>query len=196
LANLSICAKFAAEEPMHPLKAISASLFFALAACGQAAAPNEADAQTASATGQGGEATAAERTAILAALSMRANGRGQVENECGEMVTPQFTVADIGSGPGRVVAFTIGGGPNMLTCYGDGSLTLLMRQNNGAWGEIWRGRPGGAIVLSTQHNGGNDIATGGPGFSFPVSQWNGTTYVNANRTVADSALGDARFIPN
>ena len=68
--------------------------------------------------------------------------------------------------------------------------------NNGAWGEIWRGQPGGAIILSTQHNNGNDIATGGPGFSFPVSQWNGTTYVNANRTVADSALGDARFLPN
>ena len=62
--------------------------------------------------------------------------------------------------------------------------------------EIWRGQPGGAIILSTQHNNGNDIATGGPGFSFPVSQWNGTTYVNANRTVADSALGDARFLPN
>ena len=79
---------------------------------------------------------------------------------------------------------------------GDGSLTILMRQNNGAWGEIWQGQPGGAIILSTQHNNGNDIATGGPGFSFPVSQWNGTTYVNANRTVADSALGDARFLPN
>ena len=45
-------------------------------------------------------------------------------------------------------------------------------------------------------DGLGDIATGGPGFSFPVSHWNGTTYVNANRTVADSALGDARFIPN
>ncbi len=182
---------------MRIFKAVSASLFFALAACGQAAAPTEADAQTnAGAAAQSGEATAAERTAILAALNMRANARGQVENECGEMVTPQFTVADIGSGPGRVVAFTIGGGPNMLTCYGDGSLTIFMRQNNGAWSEIWQGRPGGAIILSTQHNNGNDIATGGPGFSFPVWQWNGATYVNANRTVADSALGDARFIPN
>jgi hypothetical protein len=177
---------------MRILKAISASIFLALAACGQAAAPSEAEAQTAAA----GEVSAAERTAILAALHLRANAHGQVENECGEMVTPQFTVADIGSGPGRVIAFTIGGGPNMLTCYGDGALTIFMRHNNGAWGEIWQGRPGGAIILSTQHNNGNDIATGGPGFSYPVSHWNGTTYVSANRSVSDSALGDARFIPN
>lgn len=182
---------------MRMSQVISASLFLALAACGQAAAPADADAQTAQGAGATtGDVTAAERTAILAALSMSANGQGQVENECGERVTPNFTVADIGSGPGRVVAFTIGGGPNMLTCYGDGALTILMRNHNGAWGEIWQGRPGGAIVLSTQHNNGNDIATGGPGFSFPVSQWNGTTYVSANREVSDSALGDARFIPN
>ncbi|MEZ5970856.1 MAG: hypothetical protein R3C31_03485 [Hyphomonadaceae bacterium] len=181
---------------MRIVQAVTATLFFALAACGQAAAPPEADAQTAGATAQSGEATATERTAILSALSLRANAQGQVENECGEMVTPRYTVADIGSGPGRVIAFTIGGGPNMVSCYGDGALTILFRQNNGAWSEIWQGRPGGAIILSTQHNNGNDIATGGPGFSFPVSQWNGATYVDAHRTVPDSALSDARFIPN
>lgn len=181
---------------MRLVHAISASLFLAVAACGQAAAPSEADAQTAGATAQSGDVTDAERSAILTALSMRANAQGQVENECGEMVTPQFQVADIGSGPGRVVAFTIGGGPNMLTCYGDGALTIFFRQNNGAWGEIWQGRPGGAIVLSTQHNNGNDVATGGPGMSFPVSQWNGAAYVSANRNVSDGELGDARFIPN
>lgn len=176
---------------MRALKAVSVSVFFALAACGQATAPSDAGAQT----NVSAEATAAERTAIIAALSLRANARGQVENECGEMVTPQFTVADIGASPGRVIAFTIGGGPNMLTCYGDGALTIFMRNHNGAWSEIWQGRPGGAIILSTRHNNGNDIATGGPGFSFPVSEWNGATYVSANRSVADSALSDARFVP-
>jgi len=178
---------------MRLAHAISISLFFALAACGQAAAPTEAEAQTAV---QNGEVTAAERSAIFAALNLRPDAQGRVENECGEHVTPQFTTADIGSGPGRVIAFTIGGGPNMLTCYGDGALTLFMRNHDGAWSEIWRGSPGGAIILSTEHNNGNDIATGGPGFSFPVSHWNGTTYVDANRSVSDSQLGDARFIPN
>jgi len=179
---------------MRFVQIVTAACFFALAACGQATAPNEADAQTA--TAQSGDVTSAERNAILAALQMRADAQGRVENECGELVTPQFIVADIGSGPGRVIAFNIGGGPNMLTCYGDGTLTIFFRQNNGAWGEIWRGSPGGAVVLSTQHNNGNDLAVGGPGFSFPVSHWNGTTYVSANRNVADSELGDARFIPN
>ncbi|MEQ1493507.1 MAG: hypothetical protein ABL932_23475, partial [Terricaulis sp.] len=87
---------------MRLVHAISASLFFALAACGQAAAPTEADAQTT--TAQGGEVTDPERNAIIAALHLRADGQGQVENECGERVTPQYSVADIGSGPGRVIA--------------------------------------------------------------------------------------------
>ena len=180
---------------MRLAQTITAALLVALAACGQAAAPTEADAQTA--TTQSGDVTGDERNAILAALQMPVTGGGKVANECGEAVTPQFIVADIGSGPGRVIAFNIGGGPNMISCYGDGSLTIFLRQNaSGAWEQIWENRPGGAIVLSTQHNNGNDIADGGPGFSFPVWEWNGTTYVNANRTVADSQLGDARFIPN
>lgn len=182
--------------PMRLVHAISASFLFAVAACGQAAAPTQADAQTAAAPAATSDVSAAERNAILATLSMRADGQGQVENECGERVTPRFLVADIGSGPGRVIAFDIGGGPNTISCYGDGTFTIFMRQNNGAWGEIWQNRGGGAIVLPTLHNGGNDIADGGPGFSFPVWQWNGTTYENAHRTVADSALGDARYIPN
>jgi hypothetical protein len=181
---------------MHLFKAISISLFFALAACGQAAAPSAADAQTSAATAASGEVTEAEKTAILAALQTRANAQGQVENECGEMVTPQFQVADVGAGVGRAVVYAIGGGPNMASCYGDGPLVLLMRNDGGAWGQIYQVRAGSIIILPTQHSGGNDLARGGPGFSFPVSQWNGSVYVNANRDVADSALGDARFLPN
>jgi|GEM_PF-3462367 len=181
---------------MHRTRAICASLFLALAACNQALAPTEAGAQSAGTVAPGGDIPASERTAILAALNMRANSAGQVENECGEFVQAQFLAADIGPGPGRVVAFNIGGGPSTISCYGDGSLVIFMRHNNGAWEQIYQNRGGGAIVLPTQHNGGNDIADGGPGFSFPVRHWNGATYVSANRTVADSALGEARFIPN
>lgn len=177
---------------MHLFKAISASFFFALAACGQAAAPSEAGAQTNTASA---EVTAAERAAILAAASLSANARGQVENECGELVTPQFILADLGPGVGRAVALVMSGGPNSATCYGDGPLVLLMRHNNGAWSNIYMNRGGPMIILSARHNNANDLADGGPGFSFPVWQWNGATYINANRTVADSALGDARFVP-
>jgi hypothetical protein len=168
---------------------------FALVACGQAAAPGEADAQTGSDV-TSADVSDAEKTAILAALQTRANAQGQVENECGEMVTPQFQVADVGAGVGRAVVFAIGGGPNMASCYGDGPLVVLLRNNDGAWRQIYQVRAGSIIILPTQHGGANDLARGGPGFSFPVSQWNGTTYADANREVADSALGDARFMPN
>lgn len=177
------------------------ALAAAMAACGQPSAtgPSEAQAQAAeaaSAPAAGAEATAAERAAILAALGARASAAGQLENECGEMVTPQFLAADLGPGVGRAIAFVMEGGPNTAACYGDGPLVQLMRFNNGAWSEIYRNRGGGLIILSTQHNGGNDLADGGPGFSFPVWEFNGGTYVNANRQVPDSALNDARFLPN
>lgn len=164
-----------------------------LAACGQAAAPNEAGAQTSGAVATG-DVTAAERAAILTELQLRANAQGQVRNECGDMVTPQFTPVDLGAGVGRAVAFMIGGGPSMAACYGDGPFVVIYRNTGGAWREIYQQRGGIPAILSAQHNDANDIAAGGPGFSFPVWQWNGAAYEYANREVPDSALSDARFI--
>lgn len=93
------------------------------------------------------------------------------------------------------MAFIIGGGPSAAASYGDGPLIMVYRNTGGAWREIYQLRGGMMIILSTQHRGANDVANGGPGFSFPVMEWNGTTYVSANREVGDSALGDARFVP-
>jgi len=172
-------------------------MLVALAACGQAAAPADADAQTAAA---GSEAAAAsgvtdsDKTAILAAMQLQADAQGQVRNECGDMVTPQFLPVDLGAGVGRALAFMIGGGPSMASCYGDGPLVVIYRHSGGAWREIYQQRGGIPAILSTQHGGGNDLAAGGPGFSFPVWQWNGAAYEYANREVPDSALSDARFI--
>jgi hypothetical protein len=165
-----------------------------LAACGQAAAPNEADAQTSAAVATG-DVSAAERTAILTALQLRANAQGQVENECGDLVTPEFRPLDLGSGVGRAVAFIIGGGPSAAACYGDGPLIVVYRATGGAWRQIYMLRGGMMVILSTQHQGANDVANGGPGFSFPVMEWNGNTYTHAGREVGDSAMGDARFVP-
>jgi hypothetical protein len=196
-AGASSCKDHLGSFIMRFHHAVTTALFLALTACGQAAAPADADAQTTQgAAATSGAVTDAERAAVLAALSLRANAQGQVENECGDMVVPHIEPVDLGSGPGRVIMLAIGGGPSAAACYGDGPLVVFMRQNNGAWGEIWSKRGGSAIILSTQHRGGNDVAAGGPGFSFPVSEWNGTTYVSANREVGDSALGDARFAPN
>lgn len=177
---------------------ISATLLFALAACGQAAAPTDAGAATAaeaSAAG-GAEVSDAEKSAILAALSLSANAQGLVQNECGDMVTPQFILTDLGAGVGRAVAFVIGGGPSAAACYGDGSMVQLMRHENGSWREIYQVRGGMMIILPTTHNNANDLADGGPGFSFPVWEWNGNEYAGAGREVADSALDGARFVPN
>ena len=173
---------------MRALHLISVSLLFAMAACSPPAATT-AEAQT-------GDVTAAERTAILSAVSLQANAQGAVENECGERVTPHYIVADLGPGAGRAIAFVIEGGPNTAACYGDGPLVLLMQSRDGAWRQVYMNRGGPMVVLSTQHNGANDLADGGPGVSFPVWEWNGNEYVNANRTVADSALGNARYVPN
>jgi hypothetical protein len=173
---------------------LAAFAILALVACGQAAAPSEADAQTGPAVATG-DVTAAERTAILAALQLRANAQGQVQNECGDLVTPEYRPLDLGSGVGRAVAFIIGGGPSAAACYGDGPLIVVYRNTGGAWREIYQLRGGMMIILSTQHNSANDVANGGPGFSFPVMVWNGATYTHANREVGDSAMGDARFVP-
>jgi hypothetical protein len=178
---------------MRAFKAISFSVVLALAACGQAAAPADADQQPATASATG-EVTDAEKNAILAALSLTANAQGQVQNECGDMVVPQFIVTDFGAGVGRAVSFVIGGGPSMAACYGDGPLIVVYRNAGGSWREIYQQRGGMPAILSTQHNGGNDIAAGGPGFSFPVWEWNGNEYAFANREVPDTALSDARFI--
>lgn len=178
---------------MRAFKAISFSLIVALAACGQAAAPADADAQTAATTASA-DLTAADRTAILTAMNLSANAQGLVQNECGDMVTPQFFVIDLGAGVGRAAAFMIGGGASIASCYGDGPLTVLYRNTGGSWREIYQQRGGSPAILPAQHNGGNDLAAGGPGFSFPVWQWNGAEYTPANREVPDSALSDARFI--
>jgi hypothetical protein len=178
---------------MRLFKAISFSVVLALAACGQASAPADADAQTAAATASG-DLTAADRTTILMALNLRANAQGLVENECGDMVTPQFFQVDLGASVGRAVAFMIGGGESIASCYGDGPLTVIYRNTGGTWREIYQQRGGSPAILPAQHNGGNDLAAGGPGFSFPVWQWNGNEYTPANREVPDSALSDARFI--
>jgi hypothetical protein len=179
---------------MLMFKTLSVALLLGLAACGQATSPSAADAQPA-AESAGAAVTDAEKSAILAALNMRADAQGQVENECGDRVTPQFTTVDLGSGVGRAVAFMIGGGPSSAACYGDGPLIVLCRNAGGSWRQIHMRRGGMIIILPTTHNSANDLADGGPGFSFPVLQWNGTAYEPANREVADSALDGARFLP-
>ncbi len=182
---------------MRILKAISASIFFALAACGQAAAPTEAEAQTAAAAAAGAAITDADKAAVLRAIGLTAaNAQGRVMNECGELSTPQYAVAPLGGGAGNGILFAMGGGPNTATCYGDGQLLHLFVRDGSGLREVYSARGRMFVLMTSTTRGVRDIADGGPGFSFPLWTWNGTTYVYSGREVPDSALNDATFLPN
>ncbi len=168
------------------------ALAFIVAACGQPAS-NTADAQPAAQTT--GAATAADQAAILRAMSLTADGNGKVENECGDRVTPQFVPADMGGAVGTAVLFVMVGGGSSLTCYGDGPGLWLMKREGDAWRSVYSSRGGYLAILPTQHNGVHDIAFAGPGFEYPVSTWNGTTFVSAGRSIADAQLENATILP-
>jgi hypothetical protein len=178
---------------MRIVRAFSASLLFALAACGQAAGPPDAGAQTNNAAGA--EINGADRAAMLDALNLSANGQGQVTNECGERVTPQFLPAELGGSAGVATLFAIGGGPTTASCYGDGPDLHLFVRDGAGWREVYAARGRMLIILPTSTRGVRDIADGGPGFSFPVWTWNGTAYAPANREIGDSALEGATYLP-
>jgi hypothetical protein len=183
---------------MRIAQIISASAIFALAACGQAAAPSSADAQpsaqTSTAATSSTEATAAERTAILTALHLSADARGLVMNECNDTVTPSYIPADIGLG--RTILFAMGGGPNGgYTCYGDGPDLHLMRADGAAWREVWANRGGYMVILPTTHNGAHDLLYGGPGMSHPWDRWDGSRYAPGGDMAESAMPADAVMLP-
>lgn len=177
---------------MRMAHAISTSLIFILAACGQAAAPGSAEAQPSaqSAAPAGAALTAADRTAMLGAIHARPDARGQVMNACDEKVTPQFGAVELGGAAGTAQLLVIPGGPNSATCYGDGPGDAhLFRRNGAAFSEIHSLQGAFLVVLTTSHGGVRDIADGGPGMSHPLYWWNGSTYA-PHGEIADSAMGD------
>ncbi|WP_135211118.1 hypothetical protein [Vitreimonas flagellata] len=172
-----------------------ASLVLALAACGDAGTATNADAQPAQSAAANGAISDADKAAIFALLGMSPNPRGEVMNECGENSTPQFLSADLGGGAGTGILFAMGGGPTTASCYGDGSLLHLFVRDGARFREVYSDRGGVLVIMATSTNGVHDLADGGPGFSFPLWQWNGTNYAYANRSVSDGELSGATFLP-
>jgi hypothetical protein len=164
-------------------------LAMTLTACGQAAAPTEAGAQPTVA----GEISAADHAAILTSQNLNADARGQVENECGERVSPQYLNADIGED--AAVLLVMSGGPNTVTCYGDGPGLTLLKREGPTWRAIYFSRGGFMAILPTEHAGMRDIAFAGPGFEHPLFVWNGAEYAPANRSISDTQLADATILP-
>ena len=173
---------------MRMLKAISVSIFLAAAACGQAATPADADAQTA------GALTDADRAAIMQTLDFRPDAAGMVENACGSRVTPQFAAADLGGEVGVAQLVVVPGG-DTPTCYGDGpGAMMLVRREGDTFRLIYSNQGGFFVILPTETNGVHDIAHGGPGFQHPVFAWNGAEYARAG-SIADGDMGEATFLP-
>ncbi len=191
---------------MRSIHMISAALVFALAACSQAEDPeSQTEATTASQTAPQvapqatpqipPQAGGVDASALLAALSLAPDAQGQVENECGEKVTPSILAAELGGAVGTAQLVVIGGGPNTAACYGDGPDLHLMRRDGASHREIYSARGRVLVILPSSHDGVRDLADGGPGSSFPVWEWNGSAYADAGRAIADSELGDAVFLP-
>jgi hypothetical protein len=168
------------------IRAATTLLLIALTACSQQGPAPDA-----------GPLTDADRAAILATLGLTADSRGQVMNECGELVVPQILEAELGGSVGTAALFAISGGPNFAGCYGDGpDLHLLMRDGT-RWREIYSARGRMLIILPTSTAGVRDIGDGGPGFTFPVWVWNGTRYADAGREISDAELSKikATYLP-
>ena len=138
---------------------------------------------------------AADRGALLRALHLTADARGRVTNDCGEKVTPRILPANVGGAVGVAQLVIVPNGAEQATCYGDnpGAMTLMKREG-ASWRAIFSG--GGYIAIMTaQHGGVHDIALGGPGFSFPVYQWDGTKYAATRRNISDSEFGRYPSLP-
>lgn len=169
---------------MRIVHAISAIAFIALAACGQAAAPGDAEAQP---SAQAAQVSAADRTAILRAANAQADARGQVENDCGEKITPKFQPVELGGAVGTAVLFVMEGGPNTASCYGDGPGLTLFRRNGANWQMIYSSRGAMMVVLPASGANVREIVQGGPGFEHPLYRWNGAEYAMA-RQINESAM--------
>jgi hypothetical protein len=173
---------------------LASVLLLALTACGPAAAPGGAGAQTAP-PAQTAALTEGERAALLASQNLRPDAAGLVENECGEKVTPQVLPVELGGAVGSAALLAMGGGPNTATCYGDGPGLTLLRRDGESWRAIYASRGGFLAVLPSQTGGVRDIAFAGPGFEHPLWAWNGSEYAPAGRSIADAQMAGATILP-
>jgi len=135
-------------------------------------------------------ANAAPAVADLAkAAGMSINADGSIHNACDEDVTPLVSEIDFGGAVGTAELLVIPGGQAMPTCYGDvpGDMYLFATDSAG-YRQIFQG--GGYImVLPTTQNGVHNFALGGPGMTFPVFSWDGTTFAPSGSISNDDLSG-------
>lgn len=183
----------------------AAASLLALAACGQSgdkapsadsaivneAAPAEAQpesqvpARLAAQSPAPSSVTEAERAAAIAALNMPAGDPGQVINNCDEAVTPDVYAAELGGAVGRGFLVVVGGGPNTVACYGDTGMQFFLFKQGADGLQSILSDFGHFAVMESEHFGVRDVAIGGPGFEFPVLEWNGESFI-PSRTIKDT----------
>lgn len=140
-------------------------------------------------------APAAADLAKAAGATITADGR--IRNACDEEVTPSVAEIAFGGAVGTASLLVIPGGEAMPTCYGDvpGDMYLFV-EDGGAYRQVFQG--GGYImVLPTTQNGVHNFALGGPGTTFPVFAWDGSTFVSSGSISNDdlSAMGTLPSYP-
>ena len=122
---------------------------------------------------------------MIAALGLEAADGGMVVNDCGEAVTPELHALDMGGAVGRAPLLAVGRGPETLTCYGMTGMQFHLFRAAGGEVERLHSDFGHFAPMETRHQGVRDFAVGGPGFEFPVMEWNGKASV-AGRTIPDT----------
>jgi hypothetical protein len=125
-----------------------------------------------------------EHAAAIAALNMPAAEAGQVVNACDEAVTPDVYAAELGGAVGRAFLVVVGGGPTTASCYGDTGMQFFLFKQGDTGLKLILSDFGHFAVMNTEHLGVKDISIGGPGFAFPVLEWNGQTFV-PSRTIKE-----------
>ncbi len=118
----------------------------------------------------------AQLAAALRAMRLRPAPGGRVVNDCDEAVRPESHPVDLGGSVGRAWLVEVGGGPRMLTCYGNAGVAFWLLRKRGEDFHVILADYGLLAVLSTVHHNVKDLAIGGPGFRFPVFVWEDSAY--------------------
>lgn len=128
-----------------------------------------------------------ERMLALAALGLDHDPDGQTINDCGEAVEPDVHAIDMGGAVGRALLIVMKGGPTTAACYGDTGMKFFLMKQDGENYKTVASDMGHFAVMETETAGVKNFAVGGPGFEFPVYEWNGRTFVSL-RTIPDTEL--------
>lgn len=136
--------------------------------------------------------SAADRRTLIAETGYEADDSGQVENVCGDKVSPDFAPADIG-GPVGVAALVVIPNGATADCYDEPGDMYLMRRTAAGFHIVFADSAHLAVLASTGTDGVHDIALNRGG-SYPVYRWDGDDYVSAGRNISRSEYGQGSAI--